>query len=323
MITESLPQPATRPSVLSRTTVAVGPAAGAARAGEGDGGAGQGCRAARAALDSQLGEVGEQGGGALHDPARDLFVAGPGGVLHEHGIEVGRRDRGSQADRVVVAAPDLGDLGPLGGDGGHRRRVHTAGPLRELKHRGTLASVARALSYSPSSIPQQLSQLETEVGVELLEPLGRRVRLTPQAEIRIAHTEAVLERLERAEADIAASLTGLTGTLRIASFQTALALVPAALTLLRDSSARTRFAWPCRPRRGRPTPLEPTSARRCGRSPTTRGAPTVALRPLLAGHSTRTVVTVVRRGRGQHPAIRGCRRGRRPRACVDPDRLPQ
>jgi len=36
--------------------------------------------------------------------------------------------------------------------------------------------------------------------------------------------------------------------------------------------------------------------------------PTVALRPLLAGHSTRTVVTVVRRGRGQHPAIRACRR---------------
>lgn len=112
----------------------------------------------------------------------------------------------------------------------HRLRL-----LRELKHRGTLAAVAAALSYAPSSVSQQLSQLEAEVGVPLLEPVGRRVRLTEQAEILVAHTEAILERLERAEADIASSLTDLAGTLRIASFQTAaLTLVPAALGLLRD-----------------------------------------------------------------------------------------
>jgi DNA-binding transcriptional LysR family regulator len=112
----------------------------------------------------------------------------------------------------------------------HRLRL-----LRELKHRGTLAAVAAALSYAPSSVSQQLSQLEAEVGVPLLEPVGRRVRLTEQAEILVAHTEAVLERLERAEADIAASLRDLTGTLRVASFQTAaLTLVPTALGLLRD-----------------------------------------------------------------------------------------
>ncbi|MET7354990.1 LysR substrate-binding domain-containing protein [Streptomyces mirabilis] len=112
----------------------------------------------------------------------------------------------------------------------HRLRL-----LRELKHRGTLAAVAAALSYSPSSVSQQLSQLEAEVGVRLLEPVGRRVRLTAQAEILVAHTEAVLEQLERAEADLATSLTDLTGTLRIASFQTAaLTLVPGALSLLRS-----------------------------------------------------------------------------------------
>ncbi|MDP4511340.1 LysR family transcriptional regulator [Nonomuraea turcica] len=86
-----------------------------------------------------------------------------------------------------------------------------------------------------SSVSQQLSQLEMEVGVPLLEQVGRRVRLTEQAEILVSHTEAVLERLEQAEADIATSMTDLTGTLRIASFQTAaLALVPPALSLLRD-----------------------------------------------------------------------------------------
>ncbi|MFB4316347.1 LysR substrate-binding domain-containing protein [Actinomadura sp. 21ATH] len=112
----------------------------------------------------------------------------------------------------------------------HRLRL-----LRELKHRGTLAAVADALSYSPSSISQQLAVLEKEAGVRLLEPVGRRVRLTPQAEILVAHTEAVLERLERAEAELAASLTDITGVLRIAAFQTAaLALVPEALDRLRE-----------------------------------------------------------------------------------------
>ncbi len=118
----------------------------------------------------------------------------------------------------------------------HRLRL-----LRELSHRGTLAAVAAALSYSPSSVSQQLSLLESEVGVRLLEPVGRRVRLTAQAEILVAHTEAVLERLERAEADIASSLTDLTGTLRLASFQTAaLSLVPTTLTLLRDAHPHLR-----------------------------------------------------------------------------------
>lgn len=119
----------------------------------------------------------------------------------------------------------------------HRLRL-----LRELKHRGTLAAVAEALSYSPSSISQQLAVLEREAGVTLLEPVGRRVRLTAQAEILVAHTEAVLERLERAEADLAASLHGITGVLRVAAFQTvALALVPDALGRLRDAHPRLRI----------------------------------------------------------------------------------
>ena len=57
---------------------------------------------------------------------------------------------------------------------------------------------------------------------------------TPQAELLAHHTDAVLRQLELAEFDIAASLSQLTGELRVATFQTAaLALVPAALTAIR------------------------------------------------------------------------------------------
>src|SRR5690606_15967770 len=111
----------------------------------------------------------------------------------------------------------------------HRLRL-----LRELKHRGTISAVAAALSYSPSTISQQLSLLESEVGVKLLEPIGRRVRLTPQAEILVAHTDLVLRQLEAAEAEIAGSLAELTGTVRIAAFQSVLlTLLPPALADLK------------------------------------------------------------------------------------------
>ncbi|MDX6744021.1 LysR family transcriptional regulator [Actinocorallia sp. A-T 12471] len=110
----------------------------------------------------------------------------------------------------------------------HRLRL-----LRELRLRGTLAAVAEALSYSPSAISQQLAQLESETGVVLLERVGRRVRLTEQAEILVRHTEKVLGQLELAEAELAASLREITGQIRVAVFQTAaLALVPAAVSAL-------------------------------------------------------------------------------------------
>lgn len=105
--------------------------------------------------------------------------------------------------------------------------------LRELKIRGTLAGVAAALNQSPSSVSQQLAQLEREVGVELLRKSGRRVLLTAQAELLVEHVAAVLERLELAESELSASFTAATGTVRLAVFQSAaLALIPNALSIL-------------------------------------------------------------------------------------------
>jgi DNA-binding transcriptional LysR family regulator len=113
--------------------------------------------------------------------------------------------------------------------------------LVELRDRGTLAAVAEALSYSPSSVSQQLSQLEREAGVPLLVQVGRRVQLTPQAELLVVHARAVLDRLEEAEADVARSLTAVGGTVRIAVFQSAAhAVVPQALTLLRAEHPQLR-----------------------------------------------------------------------------------
>jgi DNA-binding transcriptional LysR family regulator len=118
------------------------------------------------------------------------------------------------------------------------KRLHL---LVELSRRGTIAAVAEALSYSPSAVSQQLSALEKEAGATLLEPVGRRVRLTPEAEMLVTHAEAVLAELERAETGLEASRTTVGGRLRVAAFQTAvLSLVPAALTTLHREHPRLR-----------------------------------------------------------------------------------
>ncbi|MEU6294107.1 LysR family transcriptional regulator [Streptomyces erythrochromogenes] len=105
--------------------------------------------------------------------------------------------------------------------------------LRELARRGTIAAVAEALSFSPSAVSQQLGVLEREAGLPLLERTGRRVRLTAAGQNLVRHAEAVLERLEQADADLAEARGGLAGALRIGAFPTATrAIVPAALVAL-------------------------------------------------------------------------------------------
>ena len=102
--------------------------------------------------------------------------------------------------------------------------------LRELAVRGTLAAVAEALNFSPSAVSQQLSQLEKEAGMPLLRKAGRRVQLTPQAEVLVASVSEVLDTLERAEARLQESVTRVSGRVRVAVFQSAaLALMPATL----------------------------------------------------------------------------------------------
>jgi DNA-binding transcriptional LysR family regulator len=112
--------------------------------------------------------------------------------------------------------------------------------LRELSRCGTLTAVADALGYSPSTISQQLTQLAAETGVPLLEPVGRRVRLTAAAQLLVRHTETLLSQMEQAEADLATVRTG-PATVRVAAFQSAaLALIPTALTQLATTVPQLR-----------------------------------------------------------------------------------
>jgi DNA-binding transcriptional LysR family regulator len=91
--------------------------------------------------------------------------------------------------------------------------------LHELHARGTIAAVADTLRFTPSAVSQQLSVLEREAGVRLLERAGRGVRLTDAALVLVRHAEELLPRADVAEAELAAATGRVAGRGRIASFQ--------------------------------------------------------------------------------------------------------
>ncbi|WP_153408606.1 LysR family transcriptional regulator [Nocardia macrotermitis] len=108
--------------------------------------------------------------------------------------------------------------------------------LRELADRGTVASVAEALSMTPSAVSQQLKVLAREAGVALLEPDGRRVRLTDAGHALVVRADEVLAAMDRAAAEMALYRGASHGRVRVAMFPSGAALLlPRVLTLLAES----------------------------------------------------------------------------------------
>ena len=108
--------------------------------------------------------------------------------------------------------------------------------LKEVAYRGSLSAAAEALSYSQSAVSQQISALEAETGMTLLERHPRGVSLTAAGQTLVGHAEGILARLEAAEAALS-GIAGLRGgRLRMASFPTAGAtLMPLAVATFRSA----------------------------------------------------------------------------------------
>src|SRR5699024_10554778 len=85
--------------------------------------------------------------------------------------------------------------------------------LRELPRRGTVPAAAESLHYSLSGISQQLAQLERDVGVVLVERVGRRVRLTELGLVLAEHAEEILGAVERASMALEQVQGGVTARL--------------------------------------------------------------------------------------------------------------
>jgi DNA-binding transcriptional LysR family regulator len=97
--------------------------------------------------------------------------------------------------------------------------------LRELADRGTVSATAAALSMTPSAVSQQLKVLAREAGVAILEPDGRRLRLTDAGHALVLRAEDVLAALDRASAEMASYRGSPRGRVRVALFPSGAALL--------------------------------------------------------------------------------------------------
>lgn len=92
--------------------------------------------------------------------------------------------------------------------------------LLELSRLGSMREVAEVMNVTTSTVSQQVAALSREVGTPLVEPQGRRVRLTPAGRRLADHAVTILAALEAARVDLDPEAAPV-GELRVAAFATA------------------------------------------------------------------------------------------------------
>lgn len=99
--------------------------------------------------------------------------------------------------------------------------------LLELSRLGSMREVAEEMGTTTSTVSQQIAALAREAGAPLVEPDGRRVRLTPAGRRLAEHAVTILAAVEAARLDLDPH-SEPAGTVRVAGFATAVrsSLVP-------------------------------------------------------------------------------------------------
>ncbi|MGA9747298.1 MAG: LysR family transcriptional regulator [Nocardioides sp.] len=108
--------------------------------------------------------------------------------------------------------------------------------LRAVVHSGSVTAAAAHLGYTPSAVSQQVSVLEREAGIALLERVGRGVRPTAAGRLLSEHAATIGKNVAEAETALAELRAGRTGRLALRYFATAGAslVAPAVARFLRD-----------------------------------------------------------------------------------------
>ena len=98
------------------------------------------------------------------------------------------------------------------------RRLHL---LLELSRLGSMREVADTHGLTTSTVSQQIAALAREVGTPLVEPEGRRVRLTPAGRRLADHAVTILAAVDAARLDLDPDAEPA-GLVRVGGFATAI-----------------------------------------------------------------------------------------------------
>ena len=91
--------------------------------------------------------------------------------------------------------------------------------LLALSRLGSMRAVADAHHLTTSTVSQQIAALAKETGVQLIEPDGRRVRLTPAGRRLADHAVTILAAVDSARLDLDPDAEPA-GTVRVGGFVT-------------------------------------------------------------------------------------------------------
>jgi DNA-binding transcriptional LysR family regulator len=98
---------------------------------------------------------------------------------------------------------------------------------------GSVTAAARELHYSQPSVSHHLARLEAETGAQLLQRVGRGIRLTEAGRLLADRAAEILGRVDSAAAELSAHVGLSAGRVRLAGFSSAMSsLVPRAAATL-------------------------------------------------------------------------------------------
>ena len=104
-----------------------------------------------------------------------------------------------------------------------------------VARRGSVTAAAAELHYSQPSVTHHLARLEAETGAQLLQRVGRGVRLTQAGHLLAARAAEIIGRIDAAGAELAAHVGLAAGRVRLAGFSSAIgSIVPRAVAALAD-----------------------------------------------------------------------------------------
>ena len=98
---------------------------------------------------------------------------------------------------------------------------------------GSVTAAAKELHYSQPSVTHHLARLESETGAQLVQRVGRGIRLTPAGRLLADRAAEIIGRIDAAGAELSAHVGLTAGRVRLAAFASAIgSLVPAAVAAL-------------------------------------------------------------------------------------------
>src|SRR6186997_1060057 len=95
---------------------------------------------------------------------------------------------------------------------------------------GSVTEAARELHYSQPSVSHHLARLEAETGAQLLQRVGRGVRLTQAGQLLADRAAEIIGRVDAADAELSAHVGLTAGRVRLAGFASGIStLMPQAI----------------------------------------------------------------------------------------------